>query len=90
MHTLEVTEPKVAEQYPAPEKTIWQHSDIDIDMPSSAPEAGMYEIKGAYVLHYDGGCSKKKGTGGYIAHDGHGKCLGGEFKYYGDNRPTNN
>lgn len=47
-------------------------------------------MEGAYVLHYDGGCSKKRGTGGFIVHDPHGACIGGEYRYYGSNKPTNN
>lgn len=41
-------------------------------------------------MHYDGGCTKKKGTGGYIAWKPDGTCLGGQYKYYGSTKPTCN
>lgn len=59
-------------------------------MPHSVPLVGEKEISGAYVLHYDGGCQKKNGTGGYIAWGPEGNCIGGQYKYYGSKRPTCN
>ena len=43
----------------------------------------------AVILHFDGGCKKKIGSGGYIAY-WQDKCIGGEAKYYGPEEPTNN
>ena len=59
-------------------------------MPNSKPLDGATEVKNAYVMHYDGGCSKKKGSGGFVVWEPGGKCLGGQYKYYGDTRPTCN
>lgn len=80
----------MAKQYPTPELRVWEHKDIVLDMPNNKPLIGEKEIEGAYILHYDGGCTQKKGTGGYIAWKPNGSCLGGEYKYYGSNRPTCN
>jgi hypothetical protein len=87
---LDLVDPKVAKEYPAPEKVVWVHEDIDIDMPSSCPDGVEFEIKNAYVLHYDGGCTKKLGTGGFVVQDPEGRYIGGQFKFYGDQKPTNN
>ena len=80
----------MAKNHPPPELNIWEHEDIELDLPNKDPLKGMINMRGAYILHYDGGCSIKKGTGGYIAWGPDGNCIGGEYKYYGDARPTNN
>jgi hypothetical protein len=41
-------------------------------------------------MHYDGGCSKKQGTGGFIVWNDKHECIGGGYKYYGSNKNTNN
>lgn len=56
---------------------MWEHKDIELDMPNNIPLIGEKDVNGAYVVHYDGGCSKKHGSGGYIAWDPNGICIGG-------------
>ena len=41
------------------------------------------------MVYYDGGCSAKLGTGGYIGWRNNA-CIGGEYKYYGSLCNTNN
>ena len=43
-----------------------------------------------WVLQFDGGCSKRAGTGGYVLWSKNGSLAGGEYKYYGTTRSTNN
>lgn len=31
------------------------------------PKMGEIDVEGAYILHYDGGCQKNQGSGGYGA-----------------------
>lgn len=81
---------KVYLENPPPEKKLWEHKNITLDMPNSVPLEGAVEIKDAYIMHFDGGCSKKKGSGGFVVWSPEGKCIGGAYKYYGDKRPTCN
>ena len=46
-------------------------------MPNTVPLIGEKDVDGAYIVHYDGGCTKKLGMGGYIAWKPDGACLGG-------------
>jgi hypothetical protein len=59
----------MASQHPPPELRVWEHKDIVLSMPNTLPMIGEEDVDGAYVLHYDGGCTKRMGTGGYIAWD---------------------
>ena len=48
------------------------------------------DVKDAWVLHFDGGCRKGRGTGGYILTDPKGECHAGGGWYYGIKAATNN
>ena len=52
------------------EKPVWAHEDIDLKYPSAKPEA--YDVDGAWVLHFDGGCRKGQGSGGFVLLDPEG------------------
>lgn len=59
-----------------------------IRYPAGAPEAA--DIAGAWVLHFDGGCRKGHGAGGFVLLDPEGRCHAGAGWYFGVNCPTNN
>ena len=47
-------------------------------------------MEGAWVLHFDGGCREKLGSGGCLLLDPQGRCHAGCGWYFGRSHPTNN
>ncbi len=72
---LELVDKKVHEAHPPLEFKVWDNKDIVLDMPNSKPLEEEVEVTNAYVLHYDGGCTKKKGSGGFVVWDPNGRCV---------------
>lgn len=66
----------------------WEHQDVVIRYPAGTPEAA--DIAGAWVLHFDGGCRKNHGAGGFVLLDPEGRCHAGAGWYFGLGCPTNN
>lgn len=64
-------------QHPISDLRVWKHEDVKLMMPNSEPLEQAKAVTGAYVMHYDGGCSHKKGSGGFLVWDPKGKCIGG-------------
>ena len=52
-------------------------------MPNSTSFQDAVETENAYILHYDGGCTKKKGSGGFIIWVLMGKLLGDSISIMG-------
>lgn len=46
------------------EAPVWKHHDVDLEYPTKCMVAE--DIQGAWVLHFDGGCRRKSGSGGFI------------------------
>ena len=63
------------------EKPVWTHQDIDLEYPSTRPEA--VDVEGAWVLHFDGGCRSGMGSGGCLLWDPDGRCHMGFGWYFG-------
>ena len=80
-------EPPPTGEEPAP-TPVWQHEEVTLSYPSARPAA--VDIEGAWVLHFDGGCKKGLGAGGFTLHSPDGKCHAGGGWYYGRSCPTNN
>ena len=68
----------------------WEHRDITLSAPSSAPTTIQRDIPNSLLVHFDGGCKSKKGSGGYVVWKPSGECVAAVHEYYGDARPTNN
>ena len=52
------------------EVPTWAHRDIILRYPTKVQDAE--DVLGAWVLHYDGGCREKLGSGGFILLDPQG------------------
>ncbi len=50
---------------PYPQAPHWEHKDIQLEAPLSAPKLEAVDIKTELKAHFDGGCRSKMGSGGY-------------------------
>lgn len=53
-------------------------------------DALVADIPPCPIVHFDGGCHKKLGAGGFACFDPKGVCIGGTGEYYGRTCVTNN
>ena len=80
-------------EVPQPElpKKAWEHiKDLTIEGSLGTKAKKAVDLEGAWKMHYDGGCRKKAGSGDFVLWGKGNEWRGGEYKYYGSKRPTNN